>query len=81
MAKKRHRATEPNQVWAWDYFHDRLADGRAVKWLVCIDKFTRKCMLLEPRRTQASAQRQRTGVHRERTEKFPQGLERRDAVN
>jgi transposase InsO family protein len=47
----RRRATRPNEVWAWDFFHDRLADGRAIKWLACIDEFTRECLLLEPRRS------------------------------
>ena len=47
----RRSATKPNEVWAWDFFHDRLADGRAVKWLACIDEFTRECLLLEPRRS------------------------------
>ena len=45
----RHCASAPNEVWAWDFFHDRLADGRAVKWLACIDEFTRECLLLVPR--------------------------------
>lgn len=36
-------ATAPNEVWAWDFFHDRLADGRPVKWLGCIDEYTREC--------------------------------------
>ena len=44
-------ATGPNEVWAWDFFHDRLADGRPVKWLSCIDEYTRECLLLEPRRS------------------------------
>ncbi|MCC6545658.1 transposase family protein [Candidatus Sumerlaeota bacterium] len=43
--------TPPGEVWAWDFFHDRLADGRAVKWRACIDEFTRQCLLLEPRRS------------------------------
>lgn len=47
----RRCASAPNEVWAWDFFHDRLADGRAVKWLACIDEFTRECLLLEPRRS------------------------------
>lgn len=47
----RLRASAPNEVWAWDFFHDRLADGRAVKWLACVDEFTRECLLLEPRRS------------------------------
>jgi transposase InsO family protein len=44
-------AKAPNEVWAWDFFHDRLADGRPVKWLGCIDEYTRECLLLEPRRS------------------------------
>jgi transposase InsO family protein len=47
----RLRATAPDQVWAWDFFHDRLEDGRAIKWLACVDEFTRECLLLEPRRS------------------------------
>ncbi len=47
----RLRATAPNQVWAWDFFHDRLEDGRPVKWLACVDEFTRECVVLEPRRS------------------------------
>jgi transposase InsO family protein len=43
-------AKAPGAVWAWDFFHDRLADGRAVKWLACVDEFTRECLLLELRR-------------------------------
>lgn len=47
----RREATKPNEVWAWDFFKDRLADGRPVKWLACIDEFTRECLLLEARRS------------------------------
>jgi len=47
----RRSASRPNEVWAWDFFHDRLADGRPVKWLACIDEYTRECLLLEPRRS------------------------------
>lgn len=47
----RRSASRPNEVWAWDFFHDRLADGRAVKWLACIDEYTRECLLLEARRS------------------------------
>lgn len=47
----RKKALSRNHVWAWDFFHDRLADGRPVKWLACIDEFTRECILLEPHRS------------------------------
>lgn len=45
------RATKPNEVWAWDFFHDRLEDGRPVKWLSLVDEFTRECLLLHPDRS------------------------------
>lgn len=51
----RRRATRPNEVWAWDFFHDRLEDGRPVKWLSLIDEFTRECLLLHPARSITSA--------------------------
>lgn len=44
-------AAAPNQVWAWDFMHDRTADGRALKWLTCTDEFTRECLLLAPARS------------------------------
>jgi putative transposase len=45
------RATKPNEVWAWDFFHDRLEDGRQVKWLSLVDEHTRECLLLHPARS------------------------------
>ena len=50
-ATTRLRATRPNEVWSWDFFHDRLEDGRAVKWLSLVDEFTRECLLLHPERS------------------------------
>ena len=44
-------ATKPNDVWAWDFFHDRLEDGRQVKWLSLVDEHTRECLLLHPARS------------------------------
>ncbi len=41
-------ATGINDVWAWDFFHDRLEDGRQVKWLSLIDEYTRECLALRP---------------------------------
>jgi putative transposase len=37
------RALARNHVWAWDFIHDRTADGRPLKW----DEFTRECVGLE----------------------------------
>jgi putative transposase len=45
------RARRPNEVWAWDFFHDRLSDGRAVKWLALRDEYTRECLVLHPARS------------------------------
>lgn len=45
------RATKRNEVWAWDFFYDRLEDGRPVKWLSLVDEFTRECLLLHPDRS------------------------------
>jgi len=44
-------ATAANDVWAWDFTHSRTADGRALKWLTCMDEFTRECLLLAPARS------------------------------
>lgn len=49
------RAVQANDVWAWDFFHDRLEDGRHVKWLSLIDEYTRECLLLHPARSITSA--------------------------
>jgi transposase InsO family protein len=46
----RHRATHRGHVWAWDFVHDRTADGRPLKWLSVVDEFTRECVALEVRR-------------------------------
>lgn len=44
-------ATAPNDVWAWDFVHDRTADGRSFRWLTLIDEFTRECLVLRPARS------------------------------
>lgn len=44
-------ATTPNDVWAWDFVHDRTADGRTFRWLTLIDEFTRECLILYPARS------------------------------
>jgi transposase InsO family protein len=42
----RHRATRKDQVWAWDFVHDRTTDGRPLKWLTLVDEYTRECLAL-----------------------------------
>lgn len=43
----RHRAEGRDHVWAWDFIHDRTADGKALKWLSVVDEHTRECLALE----------------------------------
>ncbi|RQS01522.1 IS3 family transposase, partial [Burkholderia sp. Bp9002] len=31
-------ATQPNSVWSYDFVHDQLVDGRALKMLCVIDE-------------------------------------------
>jgi putative transposase len=40
-------ATAPNQQWAIDFVHDRLASGRMIRVLTVVDTFTRECLALE----------------------------------
>lgn len=47
----RHRATAVNQVWCWDFIHDRDENGRMLKWLIIEDEFTREGLALEVSRS------------------------------
>ncbi len=40
-------ADRPNQVWAMDFMHDRLADHRKVRLLTIVDLYSRECVALE----------------------------------
>jgi len=42
----RRRSEWKNQVWAWDFVHDRTSDGRTLKWLTVVDEHTRECLAL-----------------------------------
>lgn len=46
-ACSRRRADGKDHVWAWDFIHDRTADGKALKWLSVVDEYTRECLALE----------------------------------
>jgi putative transposase len=46
----RRPAEHKGHVWAWDFLHDRTADGRALKWFTLVDEYTRECLALEVRR-------------------------------
>lgn len=47
----RRRPLRKDHVWAWDFIHDRSADGRPLKWLSVVDEYTRECLVLEVRRS------------------------------
>jgi len=40
-------AMRPNQQWAIDFVHDRMANGRMLRVLSIVDTFTRECLALE----------------------------------
>jgi putative transposase len=46
----RRPAEHRGHVWAWDFVHDRTADGRSLKWFTLVDEYTRECLALEVRR-------------------------------
>lgn len=64
----RRRALHKDHVWAWDFVHDRTADGRPLKWLTLVDEYTRECLALEVARgiTARRAAEVLAGVVRER---------------
>ncbi len=47
----RRAASCKNDVWAWDFIHDRDEHGRPLKWLSLVDEYTRECLLLEVERS------------------------------
>jgi putative transposase len=42
----RLRAERPNQVWAFDFQFDQVADGRVLKLLNVVDEFTRESLVM-----------------------------------
>jgi putative transposase len=47
VGQPRLTASAPNQQWAIDFVHDRLASGRTIRVLTVVDTFTRECLALE----------------------------------
>jgi putative transposase len=39
--------TGPNQVWAYDFIHDRCSNGQVLKCLCIVDEWTRECLAIE----------------------------------
>jgi putative transposase len=40
-------ATAPHDIWAYDFVHDRCANGAALKCLVVVDEYSRMCLAIE----------------------------------
>ena len=49
LREDRSPATAANQVWAMDFVHDQLFDGRKIRILTIIDTFTRLSPAIEVR--------------------------------
>lgn len=47
----RRCASGINDVWAWDFVHDRDEMGRPLKWLIIEDEFTREGLALQVERS------------------------------
>jgi putative transposase len=43
-ATPRRQAERPNEVWSYDFIHDQLENGSAIKMLTVIDEYTRECL-------------------------------------
>ncbi len=50
----RRRARGKDEVWAWDFIHDRTEGGGPLKWLTVVDEHTRECVALEVGRSMTS---------------------------
>jgi len=77
----RYRACGKDHVWAWDFIHDRTADGQPLKWLSVVDEYTRECVALEVARSMTAARvvqilagliRERGGVVHIRSDNGPE---------
>ena len=49
LREDRQPATGANDVWAMDFLHDQLFDGRKIRILAIIDTFSRFSPALDPR--------------------------------
>ena len=45
----RQKAESINDLWCWDFVHDRDERGRMLRWLVIEDEFTREGLAVEVR--------------------------------
>jgi len=44
------KARALNEIWSWDFVHDRTDDGNALKMLTLIDECSRQCLKIEVNR-------------------------------
>ena len=51
LREDRRMATAPNEVWAMDFVHDQLFDGRKIRALTIVDIFTRLSPAIEVRQS------------------------------
>lgn len=51
LREDRRMATAPNEVWAMDFVHDQLFDGRKIRALTIVDTFTRLSPAIEVRQS------------------------------
>ena len=51
----RLRPERANHVWAYDFVEDRTQDGRKLRMLNVVDKFTRECLCIRVGRKLGSA--------------------------
>jgi putative transposase len=49
LREDRSPATAPNQIWAMDFVHDQLFDGRKIRILTIVDTFTRLAPAIDVR--------------------------------
>ncbi len=43
----RLRPEYPGHVWSYDFVHERTSDGRALRFLVVIDEYSRECLSID----------------------------------
>ena len=44
-------AKKPNDIWAMDFMHERLADGSKIRLLTIVDLYSRECVALSVARS------------------------------
>ena len=50
------QATALNEVWSWDFVHDRTDNGSSLKMLTLIDEYSRECLKIQVARKLRSSE-------------------------